>query len=152
MSGEGRIINPSNFAKELIEAVESDPGTERKAMLFYVDDEQIRFVRARSEARVMTLEFTRSGLKQVVQAGGDREGKRTVTKMKNEKSTTHRRMCAGRTPGNVLTSYACTRSARKGSDYCYWHDPDTEPERLKRSRSAAEDRRLERESRNSQGH
>lgn len=58
-----------------------------------------------------------------------------------------RKKCTGRTPGNVLTSYACSRNARSGSDYCYWHDPATEAERLDRSRRQANDRRLEREER-----
>ncbi len=54
---EGRIINPTHFAKELIAAVEDDPGTERKAMLFYVNGRKVRFVRFRSEARVMVMEL-----------------------------------------------------------------------------------------------
>lgn len=58
-----------------------------------------------------------------------------------------RERCAGRTPGNILTSYACTRYARPGSSYCYWHDPATEQERAERHRKAALDRRLEHEER-----
>lgn len=55
--------------------------------------------------------------------------------------------CAGRTPGNVLTSYACLRNARAGSNYCYHHDPATEPERAKRGEALRLDRQLEREDR-----
>lgn len=49
------IINPTNFAKKLIEAVENDPGTERKAMLFYLDDKEVEFKEISSEARVCVL-------------------------------------------------------------------------------------------------
>jgi hypothetical protein len=52
-----------------------------------------------------------------------------------------KKKCMGRTPGNVLTSYACSRYARPGSDWCYWHDPATEAERLERAQRASHDRR-----------
>ena len=56
-----------------------------------------------------------------------------------------RKKCLGRTPGNVLTSYACSRYAQTGKDWCYWHDPETENARLEQARRAREDRRLERQ-------
>ena len=54
-----RIINPTLFAKELVLAVISDPGTENKAMLFYVDDMEVGYVNITSEARVTVLHLTR---------------------------------------------------------------------------------------------
>jgi hypothetical protein len=55
-----RIVTPIQFARELVQAVDRDPGAERKAMLFYLDDEEeIAFVRVRSEARITVIEFTR---------------------------------------------------------------------------------------------
>ena len=53
------IINPTQFARQLANAAINDPGTERKAMLFYLDDEEIRFDRFTSEARVMVCHLTR---------------------------------------------------------------------------------------------
>lgn len=55
-----------------------------------------------------------------------------------------KKKCIGRTPGNVLTSYPCTRNAREGSEWCYAHDPATEPERMERARRQSADRQLER--------
>ncbi len=55
--------------------------------------------------------------------------------------------CAGRTPGNVLTSYACTRNAREGSAYCYAHDPETHNERMEKAKAYSADRQAEREDR-----
>lgn len=57
-----RIVNPIEFAKEIVAAIESDPGTERKAMCFQIlyEDRHIRFldyVRCRSEARVFSVEL-----------------------------------------------------------------------------------------------
>jgi hypothetical protein len=60
---------------------------------------------------------------------------------------TERKRCLGRTPGNVLTSYACASYARPGSEYCYAHDPATEAQRMESVHRSMEDRRLERESR-----
>lgn len=54
-----KLINPWDFVQELMVTIASDPGTEKKLMLFYLDDEEISFVCARSEARVMSLEFKR---------------------------------------------------------------------------------------------
>lgn len=42
----------------MIETVEGDPGTERKAMLFYCDGRELAFVRFSSEARVFVMELT----------------------------------------------------------------------------------------------
>ena len=62
LRGDGtRIISPMQFAEEFMLAVVNDPGSERKAMLFYLDGEEIAFVAARSEARVTVIEFTRKG-------------------------------------------------------------------------------------------
>jgi hypothetical protein len=58
-----------------------------------------------------------------------------------------RKQCIARTPGNVLTSYPCSRYAQAGRDYCYWHDPETSAERMERTRRQTESRRLEREAR-----
>ena len=54
-----RLINPRQFVTEVMAAIASDPGTEKKLMGFYLDDEEIQFVEARSEARVMSITFTR---------------------------------------------------------------------------------------------
>ena len=54
-----KLINPAQFLEEFMLAVVNDPGTERKLMLFFLDEEEICFVCARSEARVMSLEFKR---------------------------------------------------------------------------------------------
>jgi hypothetical protein len=56
---EDRPITPRQFALEMIQAAQGDPGTENKCMLFHLmpDDRELRFLRCRSEARVMVMEL-----------------------------------------------------------------------------------------------
>jgi hypothetical protein len=54
-----RIINPTIFARELVDAVSNDPGSENKVMLFYVDDTEVGYVGITSEARITVLKLTK---------------------------------------------------------------------------------------------
>lgn len=54
----GGPITPAQFLQHVLDIALDDPGTERKCMLFYNGSQELRFLGARSEARVMVLEFT----------------------------------------------------------------------------------------------
>ena len=61
--GSGQIIDPASFALAMVEAVHADPGCERKAMLFRLDDgsefgREVRFQKFESGSRVLTLVLT----------------------------------------------------------------------------------------------
>jgi hypothetical protein len=58
----GPFVNPQQVLDALQYAVERDPGTERKLMLFYFEDgEQIELIEVHSEARICSMTFRRRG-------------------------------------------------------------------------------------------
>lgn len=62
MVNPGKIVTPTAFAEAMVNQVESDPGCERKAMLFRTTDgHYLRFVAFEGEARVLTLVLEKDG-------------------------------------------------------------------------------------------
>ena len=53
------IVSPKTFAEHFRDAIVSDPGCERKAMLFYLDDENVEFDHFESQARCTSLHLKR---------------------------------------------------------------------------------------------
>ena len=59
---EGPFINPARLLELLQYAVDNDPGTERKLMLFYLDEDHeqsLDLVEVYSEARICSMTFRR---------------------------------------------------------------------------------------------
>lgn len=55
---DGPFVNPAAVLKLLQMAVDRDPGTEKKLMLFYLETgERLELVEAYSEARVCSMTF-----------------------------------------------------------------------------------------------
>lgn len=53
------MVTPIQLINEIENAIETDPGTESKAMLFYCksSDSYVSFLGCRSEARVLVIEL-----------------------------------------------------------------------------------------------
>ena len=58
---EGPFLNPARLLEWLGGVVANDPGTERKVMLFWLDNECLELIECHSEARVCSMSFRRRG-------------------------------------------------------------------------------------------